>query len=88
MALPDDFNSALWFSPLTFQGILGRAVAQGIYHELFRGDGFAKPKAELLADKRLAKIMPDADEIARDAKFTAWKDSQTPAPAPQPPARH
>lgn len=56
--LPPDFDPAKWFDQLTFQGILGRAMACGIYAELFRSDGFAKPKAELLADKRLAKVLP------------------------------
>lgn len=72
MGIPADFDETLWFSPLTFQGILGRAAAHGIYEELFREDGFARPKAELLADPRVRKAMPDADEIARDAKFTAF----------------
>ncbi len=84
MALPADFDPRLWFSPLTFQGILGRAAACGIYTELFRPDGFARPKAELLADPRVARAMPKQDEIDRDAKFTEFLHPQTQAQAPQP----
>ena len=73
MSLPPDFDQMLWFDPLTFQGIIGRSIAHGIYENLFRPDGFAKPKSELLADKQLRKAMPDADEIERDAVFTAWR---------------
>ena len=68
--LPPDFDRTKWFSPLTFEGIVGSALAHGIYRELFRADGFAKSKAELLADPKLACVMPDADEIERDEKFT------------------
>jgi hypothetical protein len=70
MGLPKDFDASLWFSPLTFQGIIGRGMAHNVYRQLFRPDGFARTKAELLADPSVAKAMPDADEIERDARFT------------------
>lgn len=70
--LPSDFDQQLWFAPLTWQGILGRSFAHNVeYRLLFRDDGFARPKAELLADPRVAKAMPDKDEIERDALFTS-----------------
>jgi hypothetical protein len=71
MSLPADFDRTLWFSPLTFQGIIGASIAHDCYELLFRPDGFARPKAELLADPRVAKAMPDAEEIERDARFIA-----------------
>lgn len=71
MGLPADFDRAAWFGPLTFQGIVGASIAHGCYKLLFRPDGFSRPKAELLADPRVAKAMPDAEEIERDARFTA-----------------
>ncbi len=49
MTLPADFDKDLWFDPLTFQAIVGRSLAIGKYTDLFREDGFAKPKADLLA---------------------------------------
>jgi len=68
---PKDFDATLWFAPLTWQGILGRSAARNVdYKMLFREDGFARPKAELLADRRVRKAMPDKDEIERDATFT------------------
>ena len=84
VSLPADFDQTLWFGPGTFQGIIGRGIANGIYSELFRHDWFARPKAELLADPRVRKAMPDADEIERDAKFTAWSAARSPAQAKQP----
>ena len=68
---PKDFEATLWFAPLTWQGILGRSAARGVdYSLLFRDDGFARPKAELLADIRVRNAMPDMAEIERDATFT------------------
>lgn len=48
MTLPADFDRDLWPDPLTFQGLVGLALSNGHYLELFRADGFAKPKAELM----------------------------------------
>lgn len=57
MALPADFDRDLWLDPLTFQGLVGAAIATDLYSDLFREDGFAKPKAELMKDPRLATII-------------------------------
>jgi hypothetical protein len=55
--LPSDFNRDLWLDPLTFEGLVGAAIADGLYSELFRADGFAKPIGELRQDKRLARLI-------------------------------
>ena len=70
--LPSDFDQRLWFAPFTWQGIIGRCLAHNVeYRLLFRDDGFARPKAELLADPRVVKAMPDEEEINLDASFTS-----------------
>ena len=33
---------------MTFEGLIGVALSRHKYAELFRADGFAKPKAELM----------------------------------------
>lgn len=57
MTLPPDFDRELWLDPLSFEGLIGRALASGMYAELFREDGFAKPIAELRQDRRIARLM-------------------------------
>ncbi len=46
MTLPADFDRDLWFDPMTFEGLIGVALSRHKYAELFRADGYAKPKAE------------------------------------------
>ena len=48
MTLPADFDPDLWFDPMTFEGLIGVALSRHKYAELFRPDGYAKPKAELM----------------------------------------
>ena len=57
MTLPADFDRELWFDPLTFQGLIGSALARegACYSSLFRADGFAKPKADLMQIPWVAK---------------------------------
>jgi hypothetical protein len=57
MALPADFDRDLWFDPLTFEGLIGSSFARegSAYSSLFRADGFAKPKAELMQIPWVAK---------------------------------
>jgi hypothetical protein len=55
--LPPDFDRSLWLDPLRFEGLIGAAIAAGLYTELFRPDGFAKPIAELRRDRRVARLM-------------------------------
>jgi hypothetical protein len=59
--VPADFDRTIWLHPLAFQGLIGAALAHGIYAELFRPDGFAKPIAELRLDQRVAKLMDSLD---------------------------
>lgn len=47
MRVPTDFDRDLWFDPLTFQGLVGTSLSNGKYNDLFRPDGFAKPRDEL-----------------------------------------
>lgn len=49
-SLPKDFDPALWLDPLTFQGLIGAAIAKGNYSKLFRPCGFAKSISELKHD--------------------------------------
>jgi 5-methyltetrahydrofolate--homocysteine methyltransferase len=55
--LPADFDRDLWFDPLTFEGLIGSSFARegSAYSSLFRADGFAKPKAELMQIPWVAK---------------------------------
>ena len=47
MTLPADFDRDLWPDPITFQGLVGVALSNGGYSDLFRADGFSKSLAEL-----------------------------------------
>lgn len=55
--VPKDFDRALWLDGFAFEGLIGAALAHGLYSELFRSDGFAKPIAELAEDPRIARLM-------------------------------
>lgn len=59
MPLPADFDSSLWLDPLTFQGLVGATLASRKveYRDLFRADGFAKPKEELRKNPHIAKLI-------------------------------
>jgi len=47
--LPADYDETLWLSPYQFFGLVGRPLAHtGVYTQLFRQDGFAKPRVELM----------------------------------------
>lgn len=62
MSLPADYDHNKWLDPLIFQGLIGAAIAEGLYRELFRAsDGFAKPEAELRANPRIAKLLDEKD---------------------------
>jgi hypothetical protein len=60
MGMPADFDRDLWLDPLRFEGLVGAAIACGLYRDLFREDGFAKPIADLRKDKRIAALMDAA----------------------------
>ncbi len=57
MPLPNDFTGERWLDPLTFQGLVGAAIANGCYERLFRTDGFSKPIDELVQDADIAKLI-------------------------------
>jgi hypothetical protein len=57
MTLPADFDRTKWLDPLTFEGLVGAALASGDYALLFREDGFAKPIADLRSNKRTARLL-------------------------------
>lgn len=59
MTLPADFDRDKWLDPLMFEGLIGATIASGMYSELFRPDGFAKPIAELRQNKRVAKLIDE-----------------------------
>lgn len=60
MALPADYDSTKWLNPIAFQGLIGTALAKGLYDELFReSDGFAKPIADLLLIPQVADYVRD-----------------------------
>lgn len=65
MSLPADFDRDLWLDPLTFQGLIGTAIAMrgNVYAKLFRAsDGFAKPIAELRQVPEIAHLLPPEGE--------------------------
>jgi len=70
MALPPDFDHDLWLDPLSFFGLVGTVCAQSkvSYRDLFREDGFAKPKADLMKVPGMAVL---AFQVV-DAK--TWKE--------------
>jgi hypothetical protein len=59
MALPNDYDRALWLDPLRFQGLIGRVIAspKASYRDLFREDGFAKPISELKQTDGIAPLL-------------------------------
>ena len=57
MPLPADFDRSKWLDPLTFEGLVGAAIAKGCYSDLFRKDGFAKPIAQLRENPVIAKLI-------------------------------
>lgn len=76
MALPKDYDAALWIDPLMFQGLVGTALARsgqkgGGYSDLFRGDGFAKPEADLRKMKWAAEAIDEERERRRQ-----WKEAR------------
>ena len=68
MLLPADFDNALWLSPMSFQGLVGAAIARCCYGDLFRDDGFAKPIAELRKVEAVADLLPELER--RDQQLT------------------
>lgn len=60
MGLPADFDRDLWLDPLSFEGLVGAAIAHGLYAELFREDGFAKSVAQLREHPKVAKLLDRA----------------------------
>lgn len=85
--IPQDFDRALWLSPLEFQGLLGWAAANGIYYELFREDEFAKPIAQLHAIPKASRYLERCGHPAppspTPAKRKAWlvtASRKTPSP--------
>ena len=64
MALPADFDDALWLRPHVFQGLVGVSLARNFYEKLFRQDGFAKPRADLIKDRRIAKAIAELERPA------------------------
>jgi hypothetical protein len=59
MPLPADFDRTKWLDPLTFEGLIGAAIAHNLYRELFRPSGFAKSLEELRVNPRIAKLLDD-----------------------------
>lgn len=69
MNLPADFDADLWLDPLTFQFLLGHVFAHPanhLYSRLFRADGFAKPKAELMALPELQRFFQERGDLPSD----------------------
>lgn len=74
MALPADFDRDRWFDPLTFQGLIGSALAYGCYRELFReSGGFAKSRDELLSspNRHVRRLAHEAAGLATPKEPTA-----------------
>lgn len=59
MALPKDFDKALWITPMGFYGLIGAVLAddKAQYANLFRDDGFAKPFADLIKDRDIRRLL-------------------------------
>jgi len=59
-------------SPLTFQALVGSALAGGFYTDLFRADGFAKTQEELVRVPVVWQWFWDnAEMVERDRRFKA-----------------